>query len=206
LDKRKRRESSPGLPGLGGFGGHEVAWASSLGLADQAASYVRSSKSRLIKAGNEEGKRNRKPDKERRVVRIISAVVITSAVISAAPIATVLSSVSVVSVTAVIIPAMIVPVAAGMNGSMTGMGGTGLRRSNSEEGNKNKTQRCYGFHVNYYNSVARWQTLELFADGSSSYQNPPLNPTKKIWQKRLRRGESRGMSAETIVIIRMEMA
>ena len=158
-------------------------------------SAFRGSNSRLIKAGNEEGKRNRKPDKERGVVRIISATVITSAVISAAPIAPALSSVSVVSVTAVIIAAVIVPVAAGMNGGMTGMGGTGLRRSNSEEGNKNKTQRCYGFHVNYYNSVVRWRTLGLFADGSSSYQNPALNPSKKIWQKRLRRGESRGSAS-----------
>jgi hypothetical protein len=107
---------------------------------------------RLIEAWNKEGKRNRKPNKERRIVRVISAVVISSTIISAAPIASALSSVSVVSVTAVTIAAVITPVViavpASMNGGTTGMGGTGLRRSNSEEGDKDKTQRCYGFHVN----------------------------------------------------------
>jgi hypothetical protein len=80
-----------------------------------------------VKAGNEKRERNREPDKERRVVRIIAAVVITSAIISAVPVAPALSSVSIVSVTAVIISAVIIAMAAGMNGSMTGMGGTGLR-------------------------------------------------------------------------------
>jgi hypothetical protein len=119
----------------------------------------------LIKAGNEERKGNRKPDKEGRIIRIISAVVITSPIISAVPVASALSSVSVVSVTAVIISVVtpvVIATAAGMNGSMTGMGRAGLGRSNSEQGDKNKTQHCYGFHVNYCNSVAQPRTLALY--------------------------------------------
>ena len=146
-------------------------------------SVLRGSNSRLIKAGGEEGKRNWKPNKEGRVIRIISAVVVTSVIISAAPIAPALSSVSVVSVTSATIAAVIVPVAAGMSGGMTGMGATGLRRSNSEEGEQNKTQCCYGFHVNYRNSVVKWQTLELFADGSSSYLKPTLTRRRKYGRR-----------------------
>jgi hypothetical protein len=92
----------------------------------------------LIKAGNEKRERNWEPDKERRVVRVVAAAVVTSVIISALPVAPALSSVRVVSATAAIIAAVIIPavtaMAAGMNGGMTSMGGTGLRRSNAEEG------------------------------------------------------------------------
>jgi hypothetical protein len=123
-----------------------------------------------LKAGNEKRERDREPDKEGRVVRVIAAVVVTAAIISAAPVASALAAAGVVSVTAVVV-AVIIPVvvtaAAGMNGSMTSMSGAGLRGSNAEEGDYKNTQRCYGFHLTYYNSVARSRTLGLFVTRQS---------------------------------------
>jgi hypothetical protein len=116
-----------------------------------------------LKAGNEKRERDREPDKEGRVVRVIAAVVVTAAIISAAPVASALAAAGVV---AVIIP-VVVTAAAGMNGSMTSMSGAGLRGSNAEEGDYKNTQRCYGFHLTYYNSVARSRTLGLFVTRQS---------------------------------------
>lgn len=81
----------------------------------------------LIKAGNEERERNRKPDKERRVIRVIPAVVITSLIISTLPVASTSPSVSVVAVAAAIIAAVIIPVIIAVAAGMTGMGSAGSR-------------------------------------------------------------------------------
>jgi hypothetical protein len=101
----------------------------------------------LIEAGNEERNRNRKPYKEGRVVGVVAAAVILAAVVPTTPVAGAvpsvgvvpLSPVAVVPVTPVIV-AMVIRVAAGMNGGMTGMDGTSLRRSNSDDGYQDKAQ------------------------------------------------------------------
>jgi hypothetical protein len=52
-----------------------------------------------------------------------------------------------------VIVAVVISAAAGMDGGMTGMDGTGLRRSNSKDGYHQKTQFIYGFHSIYYYSA-----------------------------------------------------
>ena len=99
----------------------------------------------LIEAGKKE--RNRKPYKEGRVVGVVAAVVILAAIVPAVPIAGAVPSVGVVPLTPVSVVAMtpvivgvIISVAARMNGGMTGMDGTGLCRSNAEDGYQDETQ------------------------------------------------------------------
>ena len=121
----------------------------------------------LIKAGKKEG--NRKPYKEGRVVGVVSAVVILATIIPALPVAgavtpvvvVTLTPVSVVPITPVIV-AVVISVTAGMNGGMTGMDGTSLRRSNSDNGYQDKTQCFYGFHSIYHSSADLPRTLEVF--------------------------------------------
>jgi hypothetical protein len=104
--------------------------------------------------------RNRKSYEEGRVVGVVSAVVILATIIPAVPvtgtvppvIVVPLTPVSVVPITPAIV-AVVISVTAGMNGGMTGMDGTSLRRSNSDEGYQNKAQCVYGFHGIYYYSV-----------------------------------------------------
>ena len=120
--------------------------------------------------------RNRKPYKEGRIVGVVSAVVILATIISAVPVTGAVPSVGVVPLTSVgvvpltpigvvpIAPISVVPIApaivavvisvtAGMNGGMTYMDGTSLRRGNSDDGYQDKAQGSYGVHGIYYYSV-----------------------------------------------------
>ena len=111
-------------------------------------------------AGKKERNRNREPYKEGRVVGVVSAVVILATIIPALPVAGAVTPVgvvpltpaSVVPITPVII-AVVISATAGMNGGMTGMGGTSSRRSNSDDGYQDKAQCFYGFHCIYHSSV-----------------------------------------------------
>ena len=101
----------------------------------------------LIEAGKKERNRNRKPYKERRVVGVVTAVVILAAIVPAMPIAGAVPSVGVVPLPPVsvvpltpVIVGVIISVAARMNGGMTGMDGTGLCRSNAEDGYQDEAQ------------------------------------------------------------------
>ena len=114
----------------------------------------------LIEAGKKE--RNRKPYKEGRVVGVVAAVVILAAIVPTAPVTGAVSLVGVVPLPSVgvvplppvgvvplarssVIPitsaiiAVVISVAAGMNGGMTGMDGTSLCRSNSDDGYQDKS-------------------------------------------------------------------
>ena len=113
-------------------------------------------------AGKKERDRNRdrEPYKEGRVVGIVSAVVILATIIPAVPVTGAVPSVGVVPLTSVgVVPiapaivAVVISVTAGMNGGMTGMDGTSLRRTNADQGYQNKTQYFYGFHGIYHYSV-----------------------------------------------------
>jgi hypothetical protein len=96
----------------------------------------------LIEAGKKERNRDRKPDKEGRVVGVVAAVVILAAIVPTAPVAGAAPSVGVVPLPPVgvvplppvgvvpmtpVIVAVVSSVAAGMNGGMTGMDGTSVR-------------------------------------------------------------------------------
>ena len=63
-----------------------------------------------------------------------------------------LTPASVVPITPVIV-AVVISLTAGMNGGMTGMDGTSLRRSDSDDGYQDKAQCFYGFHSIYYSSA-----------------------------------------------------
>ena len=121
--------------------------------AGKAAEMISLGNWNLIEAGKKE--RNRKPYKEGRVVGVVAAVVILAAIVPAVPIAGAVPSVGVVPLTPVsvvpltpasvvamtpVIVGVIISVAARMNGGMTGMDGTGLCRSNAEDGYQDETQ------------------------------------------------------------------
>ena len=123
----------------------------------------------LIKVGKKERNRNRRPYKEGRVVGVVSAVVISATIIPAVPVAGAVTPVGVVTLTpASVVPitpvivAMVISVTAGLNGGMTAMDGTSLRRSNSDDGYQEKAQCSYGFHSIYHSSVDLPRTLEVF--------------------------------------------
>jgi hypothetical protein len=115
----------------------------------------------LIEARKKERNGDRKPYKEGRVVRVVAAVVILAAIVPTAPVAAAVLPVGVVALPSVgvvplppvgvvpltpasvvpitpVIVAVVISVAAGMNGRMTGMDGTSLRGSNSDDGYQDK--------------------------------------------------------------------
>jgi hypothetical protein len=119
----------------------------------------------LIKAGKKERNRNRKPYKEGRVVGVVSAVVILATIIPALPVAGAVTPVGVVALTpASVVPItpVIVAVVISVTAGMTGMDGTSLRRSNSDDGYQDKAQCSYGFHSIYHSSVDLPRTLVVF--------------------------------------------
>jgi hypothetical protein len=79
-------------------------------------------------------------------------------IVASLPVAPVVASVRVVPISPVVIT-VVITVAAGMNGGMTGMDGTGVRRGNTDEGNQEQTQCVYCFHGIYCYSVNCRPTL-----------------------------------------------
>ena len=107
-------------------------------------------------AGKKERNRNREPYKEGRVVGVESAIVILATIIPALPVAGAVTPVGVVPLTpASVVPItpVIVAVVISVTGGMTGMDGTSLRRSNSDDGYQDKAECFYGSHSIYHYSA-----------------------------------------------------
>jgi hypothetical protein len=105
----------------------DSAWGLALGSAQGSPGFI---------SGTGDGERywNRKADKERRVVRVITAVVIVAVVVAAVPIPPAVTLVCVVFVTAVV-PSTIVPViiSSRMDGGVTAVNGSRVGRNHSED-------------------------------------------------------------------------
>jgi hypothetical protein len=116
----------------------------------------------LIEAWNEERNGDRQPDEERRVIGIIAAVVVAPMIVATLPVAPVVSSVCVVAMSPVVVVSVVISAASGMNSGVTGMDGTGVRRSNTDGGNQDEAQGVYSFHGIYCYSTHCPQALGVF--------------------------------------------